>query len=60
MMQQRFFENMESQQIEMLSNFLQANRLPASALGAGTQFGRAVHARAYIVGGGRSGRRSAP
>ncbi len=40
-----------------LNYFLEPNRLPASALDAGTEFGRAVHGRAFIFGGGRSGKR---
>jgi len=45
----------------MISNlpnyFLETNRLPSSALYARAQFGRAVHARAFIFGGGHSGKR---
>jgi len=36
---------------------LEANRRTPSALGAAQQFPRAVHARAFVSGGGRSANR---
>jgi len=39
------------------NHFLETNRLPAFALGAGSQFEPVVHARASTFEGGRSGKR---
>ena len=45
--------------VRQSNHFLETNRLLVSALGAGTQLGRAVHAQASIFRGGRSGKRYA-
>jgi len=39
------------------NNFQEANRRTVYALGAEQQFGRVVHARSCVSGGGRSGKR---
>ena len=45
------------QALRVAKHFVETNRLPAFALGAGSQFERVVHARASIIEGGRSGKR---
>ena len=43
--------------LRVANHFLATNRLPAFALGAGSQFEPVVHARASIFESGRSGKR---